>query len=143
RPFLDDKVIASWNGLAISALVTGYEVLGEPRYLEAARRAAEAVFTRLFDGGRLGRTYRGDSVGRGEGVLEDYALMAEAALDLFEATAEPVHRERALALTERIRSSFRAEGEVAFASTSADAEALVARRTDASDGALPSAQGVV
>jgi uncharacterized protein len=141
KPFMDDKVIASWNGLAISALVTGFEALGEARYLEAAARAADAIFERLFDGQRLRRTYRGEAVGRGEGVLEDYALVGEASLDLFEATADARHLERATALARRIREAFRADGGEAFTSTSSDAEALVARRTDASDGALPSAQG--
>jgi uncharacterized protein len=140
-PFLDDKVIASWNGLAIGALVTGFEVLGEARYRDVAIEAADAIFARLFDGERLRRTYRGDVVGRGEGVLEDYALLGEASLELFEATAEPRHLDRAVALAGRIRAWFRDGESDGFSSTSSEAEALVARRTDASDGALPSAQG--
>jgi uncharacterized protein len=141
RPFLDDKVIASWNGLAIAALVTGFEVLGDARYRDVAVEAADAIFERLFDGERLRRTYRGDVIGRGEGVLEDYALLGEASLDLFEATGEARHLDRAVALAGRIRASFRDGDSDGFSSTSSEAEALVARRTDASDGALPSAQG--
>ena len=57
RPHLDDKVLAGWNGLMISAFAKGARVLGEPRYLEAARRAAGFVLTRMTDsaGGLLRR----------------------------------------------------------------------------------------
>ncbi|MGH8875438.1 MAG: thioredoxin domain-containing protein, partial [Acidimicrobiia bacterium] len=58
RPGLDDKVVASWNGLTIRALAEAGAALDEPRYLEAARRCARFVLEELVDGqGRLLRSW--------------------------------------------------------------------------------------
>ncbi len=83
RPHLDDKVIAAWNGLMISAYARGAQVLDEPRYLEIATRAAKVVQANLFDPARkiLYRNYRG---GRSdiEGFADDYAFVIQGLLDL-------------------------------------------------------------
>ncbi|MGD2155043.1 MAG: thioredoxin domain-containing protein, partial [Gemmatimonadales bacterium] len=83
KPGLDDKVITAWNGLAIGALAEGHRVLGEPRYLEAAERTAGFIHEKLSraDGG-LYRTYR-EGRAHLNGVLEDYAYLSEAFIDLY------------------------------------------------------------
>jgi len=91
RPLRDDKVITAWNGLMISALAKGAQVLGAEKaegekWLGAATRAAEFVERELFDAGRgvLYRTWR-DGRGAAEGFAEDYAFFVQGLLDLYEA----------------------------------------------------------
>ena len=89
RPHLDDKVITAWNGLMISALAKGCQVLKRTDYLEAAVRAAEFVRSELYDG-RAGVLYRFWCNGRGDapGFAEDYAYLIQGLLDLYEASFE-------------------------------------------------------
>ena len=101
RPHLDDKILTAWNGLMISAFAQAGAVLDEPRYAEAARRAAEFLLARMYDpeSGILLRRYReGDAAI--PGFLDDYALFAQALLDLYEAQFDRRHLEVALRLTE-------------------------------------------
>jgi uncharacterized protein YyaL (SSP411 family) len=83
RPHLDDKILASWNGMMIGALAKGYQVLGERRYLVAAEEAAGWVGEQLFDKERevLLRRYR-DGEASFDGNLDDYAQMTLGLLDL-------------------------------------------------------------
>ncbi len=109
-PTLDRKLITSWNGLAIGAMTSGHAVTGESRYLEAAQRAADAVWRRNRDGqGRLRRASEG---GRAEGdaVLADYSFLACAMMDLFQATGAAEYLERAVGLVDHARVHFAGEG---------------------------------
>jgi uncharacterized protein YyaL (SSP411 family) len=83
RPLTDDKILTSWNGLALGALARGYEVTGDVRYLEAARKNAHFVRTELFRDGRLTHSYREGrhSVGR---FLEDYGYYLHGLLELYQ-----------------------------------------------------------
>lgn len=83
RPHKDDKILTSWNGLALSALAKGSALLGEPRYLEAAEACAEFLQRELWTGTTLLRTWR---KGRAhtQGVLEDYGALVLGLLDLYQ-----------------------------------------------------------
>src|SRR5438445_638126 len=137
-PGLDDKVLTAWNGLMISALAEGFRALGDQRYLEAARRAADFLLGALRrpDGGLL-RTWRR---GRAhlDAYLEDYAFFAEALVDLYEAGGAPKYLEEAASLADRIRKDFAAE-EGGFFSTGRGHESLIVRPREGHDGAIPSA----
>ncbi|CAN5355895.1 thioredoxin domain-containing protein [soil metagenome] len=87
RPHLDDKIITAWNGLMISALARGAQVLGDPTYLETARRAATFVREKLYDSSShtLRRSYREGPAEIG-GFAEDYAFYIQGLLDLYEAS---------------------------------------------------------
>src|SRR4051794_32769605 len=88
-PGLDDKRLASWNALMISALAEAGAVLERDDYLEAATRCAAFVLDRMRDAdGRLLRTWK-DGEGRLNAYLEDHAYLAEALLTLYEATFDP------------------------------------------------------
>jgi uncharacterized protein YyaL (SSP411 family) len=100
RPHLDDKILTSWNGLALSAFAKAAAVLNEPRYADAARRAADFLLTRRAADGGLYRCYRI------EGMLDDYAFLAQGLIDLYETTFEYKYLAEAIALTERQRSLF-------------------------------------
>jgi uncharacterized protein YyaL (SSP411 family) len=143
RPHLDDKVLTGWNGLMISAFALGGAVLDEPRYRDAARRAAEFVIGRMYDPatGTLLRRYRqGDAAI--PGFLDDYALFVQALLDLYEAQFDRRHLELAVRLTEKQRELFEDAAQGGFFSTGTSDEALVMRLKEDYDGAEPSGNSV-
>jgi uncharacterized protein YyaL (SSP411 family) len=136
-PGRDDKVVAAWNGLAITALTRAGLVLDRPEYVDAAVRAAELIRDVHVDAsGRLYRTSRDGVVGSAHGVLEDYAAYAQACLSLLAATSDDSWLELAKALLDRVLDQFVADG--AFFDTAADAEKLAWRPQDATDNASPS-----
>ncbi len=138
RPGLDDKRLASWNALAISALAEAGAVLGRPDYLDAARACAGFVLdTMRDDDGRLLRTYR-DGEARLNAYLEDHAFLLEALLRLYESTFEERWFERALAVAEEIVGRFGDPERGGFFSTSEDHERLIARRKEIGDHPIPS-----
>ena len=144
RPHLDDKVLTAWNGLMISALARGHQVLGEARYLESARRAAEFVWARLYDeaSATLRRRWR-DGEAAVPGGLADYAFLAQGLLDLYEAGFDARDLERALALTDRQVALFWDEAHGGFFDTVAGAdERLFVRTKEAHDGAEPAGNSV-
>jgi len=87
RPHLDDKIIASWNGLMIASLAYAGRRLGEPRYTDAARKAAHFVISHLRLNEHLLRRWR-EGEAKVAGFLEDYAFLAAALLELHETTGE-------------------------------------------------------
>jgi len=143
RPHLDDKILTAWNGQMISALALGGAVLDDPKYAQAARRAAEFVITRLYDPatGILLRRFR-----QGEaaipGFLDDYGLFVQALLDLYEAQFDRRHLDLAVRLTEKQRELFEDTGNGAFFSTPAADAALVLRIKEDYDGAEPSGNSI-
>jgi hypothetical protein len=143
RPHLDDKVLTSWNGLMISAFAKGGAVLDDPRYADAARRAAEFLIDRMYqpESGILLRRYReGDAAI--PGFLDDYALFAQALLDLYETQFDRRHLDLALRLTEKQRELFEDTAQGAFFSSQDGDSELVLRVKEDYDGAEPSGNSV-
>ena len=142
HPLKDDKVLSSWNGLMIAALAKGFQVLGDARYLEAARKAAEFVLTVLRDSsGRLRRRFRDGEVAH-SGCMDDYAFMIWALLDLYESTFEVRYLENALELNRLAIDLFWDEQEGGFFYTARDSEDLIVRDKEIYDGAVPSSNSV-
>jgi uncharacterized protein YyaL (SSP411 family) len=83
KPHRDEKIIVSWNGLMLSALVLGAQVLGERRYYEAAAKGTRFILENLLKGEVLHRSWTAGQVS-GPGFSEDYASLALALLDLYE-----------------------------------------------------------
>jgi uncharacterized protein YyaL (SSP411 family) len=137
RPALDDKVVAAWNGLAITGLADAGLRLGEQRYVDAAVAAGELLWRVHVVDGRLRRVSRDGVVGTPAGVLEDHGCVASGFLSLVQATGEAVWLDRARTLLDDAIERFRAD-DGGFFDTAADAEALVARPRDPSDNASPS-----
>jgi uncharacterized protein YyaL (SSP411 family) len=142
RPHLDDKILTAWNGLMISALALGGAVLEEPRYAEAARRAADFALGHLFDPatGQLLRRYR-DGEAAIPGFLEDYALFTQALLDLYEAQFDRRDLEWAVRLAEKQSTLFEDPAGGFFQSAAGDAS-LVLRLKEDYDGAEPSGNSI-
>jgi hypothetical protein len=141
HPGLDDKVLTAWNGMMLGALAEGARVLGEPRYLAAAARAADFLLATLRrSDGRLLRTYR-QGKAHLNAYLEDYAFLAEGLLDLYEAGGHVRYLREAAGLVERILDDFGDEAG-GFYDTAKDHETLIVRHKDGADGAVPSANAV-
>jgi uncharacterized protein YyaL (SSP411 family) len=136
RPGRDDKVVAAWNGLAITALTRAGVVLDKPEYVDAAVAAGRLIRDLHLDGNRLYRTSRDGVRGSADGVLEDYAAFAQACLTLLAATGDVEWFRMAERLLERVLDQFVADG--SYFDTAADAEQLVWRPQDATDNATPS-----
>ncbi|MGH9429118.1 MAG: thioredoxin domain-containing protein, partial [Terriglobia bacterium] len=141
KPGRDEKILASWNGLMLSAFADAAKVLGHPRYGEIARHNADFLWTRLYRDARLLHSFK-DGQARFNAYLDDYAFVAAALVDLYEATFERVYLDRAVALTEILLSRFWDEKEGGFYFTSTDHEALISRSKSAFDGAIPSGNSV-
>jgi len=136
-PGLDDKRLASWNALMISALADAGAVLGEERYLGAARACAEFVLGTMRDErGRLLRTYK-DGRAHLNAYLEDHAFLVEGLLTLYESTFEPRWFAAARELANQMIERFADEERGGFFETSSDHEQLVARRKDLEDNPIP------
>ncbi len=137
RPGKDDKVLAAWNGLALSALARGSQVLGEARYLEAAQACAAFLHTELWREGRLLRVWR---QGRAHtaAFLEDHAAVVEGLVDLFEADFDPAWLRWAETLGEAMLARFQDPVDGGFYSTEADQPDLLFRQKPGFDNAIPS-----
>ncbi|MDX6590347.1 MAG: uncharacterized protein QOI84_1621 [Solirubrobacterales bacterium] len=137
-PGFDDKRLASWNGLAISALAEAGAVLGHDDYLDAAAACAEFVLDSMRSAdGRLLRTYK-DGDARLNAYLEDHAFLLEALLTLYESSFEPRWFEAARELAEATIARFGDPERGGFFSTSADHEELIASRKEIGDHPIPS-----
>ena len=142
RPHLDDKILAAWNGLMISALARGGAVLQEPRYAEAARAAAGFLFSHMYDApsGTLLRRYR-EGEAAVPGFLEDYALATQGLLDLYQAQFEMEWLEMAARLTRKQMELFEDREGGGFFSAAAGPDLVLQVKEDY-DGAEPSGNSV-
>jgi hypothetical protein len=144
QPARDDKALAAWNGLAIGALAEASRLLDAKgfdglagRYRTAAVRAADAIVRGLLgEAGRLGRSWK-DGRATGQGVLEDYACLAEGLLALYEATFDERWFTTAQRLVDAILERF-VDPAGGFFDTGSDHERLVTRPKDLQDNATPS-----
>ncbi|WP_407550188.1 thioredoxin domain-containing protein [Streptomyces sp. Pv4-95] len=138
RPGRDDKIVASWNGLAIAALAETGAYFDRPDLIQAATDAADLLVRVHMDWqARLHRTSRDGTPGANSGVLEDYANVAEGFLALASVTGEGVWVDFAGFFLDTVLVQFTAE-DGALYDTAADAEALIRRPQDPTDNATPS-----
>jgi uncharacterized protein YyaL (SSP411 family) len=137
-PATDDKVLAAWNGLAIASFAQAGALITGPADVSTSRRAAEFVLSRMRrEDGRLLRSWRQGKAG-GAAYLDDYALMADGCLALYEATFETRWFLEARSLADDMLRLFRDEANGGFFQTGSDAEQLVVRPKDLYDNAVPS-----
>ncbi|WP_411141293.1 thioredoxin domain-containing protein [Streptomyces sp. x-80] len=138
RPARDDKIVASWNGLAVAALAETGAYFDRPDLIQAATDAADLLIRVHMDWqARLHRTSRDGVAGANSGVLEDYANVAEGLLTLGSVTGEGVWAEFAGFFLDTVLVQFSAEDGSLY-DTAADAEPLIRRPQDPTDNATPS-----
>jgi hypothetical protein len=143
RPHLDDKIIAAWNGLMISAYARAAQVLDEPRYLEIGTRAANFVRTKLYDpsGKILYRSYR-EGRSNIEGFADDYAFVVQGLLDLYEASFDVEWLKFASELQQTQDRLFFDEKNGGYFSNSGRDKSVFVRMKDDNDGAEPAASSI-
>src|SRR5213078_877351 len=143
RPHLDDKIIAAWNGLMISAYARAAQILDEPRYLKSATLATNFVRAHLWDDSKktLYRSYR-EGRGRVEGFADDYAFVIHGLLDLYEASFDIEWLKFAIELQETQDRLFFDGKNGGYFSTSGKDESVVLRMKDDNDSAEPAASSV-
>jgi uncharacterized protein len=137
QPGRDDKVVAAWNGLAITALVDLVRTFPESADGATAVRAAQLLADTHIVAGRLRRVSRSGVVGEPAGVLDDYGSVAEAFCAVHELTGEGRWLDLARELLDVVLDHF-ADGRGGFYDTADDAERLVTRPADPTDNATPS-----
>jgi uncharacterized protein YyaL (SSP411 family) len=143
RPHLDDKIIAAWNGLMISAFARAAQVLDDARYLEIAMRGAKFLRANLYEE-KSKLLYRNYREGRSdiEGFADDYAFVIKALLDLYEASFDIEWLKFAIELQETQDRLFFDEKNGGYFSTSGKDESVFLRMKDDNDGAEPAASSV-
>ncbi len=142
RPFKDDKILTSWNGLMIAALAMGGRILGEVSYTAAAARGADFILARMRDkGGRLLRRYRDGEAGL-PAYLEDYAFLVYGLLNLYEADFREDYLLAAVELTTGMIELFWDEAHGVFSFSGLGNEELLGSVHEFYDGAEPSGNSV-
>jgi uncharacterized protein YyaL (SSP411 family) len=142
QPARDDKVVTSWNGLAIAALAGAGALLGRPDWVAAAERCAAHVLAVHLVDGRLRRASRQGVVGHAEAVADDHGNLAEGLLALHQATGDARWLREAEDLLRRAVELFGAD-DGGFHDTAHDAESLYLRPRSAADNAEPSGQSAL
>jgi len=141
QPLRDEKVLAAWNGLMISALARAGFVLDRPDYTSAAGEAARFILDNLLDGERLHRSWTAGRLGS-HGFLEDYAFMTAAFIDLYEATFDLGWLAKARDFEDLTTSLFKDEEGGGFFDSPSQHSELIVREKGAQDNALPSGNSV-
>ncbi|HQX46992.1 MAG TPA: thioredoxin domain-containing protein [Steroidobacteraceae bacterium] len=140
-PARDEKILTSWNAIAIRGLAIAARALDEPRLADAATRALDFLRERLWRNGRLLATYK-DGRAHLNAYLDDYALLADAILELLQARWRSEDLALARALLEAMLEHFEDRDAGGFWFTSHDHERLMHRSKSFSDDATPCGNGV-
>ncbi|MEN3368924.1 MAG: hypothetical protein V7609_1067 [Verrucomicrobiota bacterium] len=143
RPHLDDKIITAWNGLMISAFARAAQILDDPKYLEAALRAAAFIRSQLYDEARrvLVRNYR-EGRSQVEGFADDYAFVIQGLLDLYEASFDVSWLQFAVELQETQDRLFFDETRGGYFSGAGNDPSILLRLKEDNDSAEPAASSV-
>ncbi len=143
RPRLDDKTLTSWNALMLKGYVDAYKAFGTPIYLETAKKNARFLLAhQLLQDGVLLHTYK-DGKSSINGYLEDYALLADAYIGLYEVTLDLLWIETAKKLTDRAYEKFFDDETHMFYFTSKDDPEIITRNYEFRDNVIPASNSVM
>lgn len=140
KPFKDDKILTSWNGLMIYTLAMCSKVLGSHRYLRQARACVNFIKENLFKEGRLLRRWR-EGEARFSAGLDEYAFLIHGLLELYQVEGNSEDLLFAIELTEILDHDFKEEDGAYYLSDGKDPYILL-RRAEFYDGAEPSGNGI-
>ena len=138
RPLTDDKILTSWNGLAVRALCRGYRATGDERYLNAAVKNADFVCSELYRDGKLTHAYRQGRHSGGQ-FLEDYSYYLSGLVELYQVDPSAENSrwlEFATQLADEALTLFM-DVNGALYLRDANQPDLIARPKEETDGALP------
>lgn len=141
RPALDNKILASWNGMMLKACTDAYRVFGEKNFLDTALRNGQFILDNLFKDGTLVRVYDGSR--SSPAFLDDHAFIIEAFIGLYESTFDEAWLLKAREMTEYTLSDFYDNENGLFYYTPASGEQLIARQQEILDNVIPSSNSVM
>ncbi len=142
RPATDDKILTSWNAMAISGLVEAYHTTFNASYLELAKNNAHFLINNLYINDELFHTYK-NGIAKISGFLDDYAHLIRALIKLYQATFEEHYLHFAEKLTDYVCRYFYDEEEQMFFFTNQNAEKLIARKKEIFDNVIPASNSVM
>jgi uncharacterized protein YyaL (SSP411 family) len=140
RPFKDDKVVVSWNGMMLASMAQAYQVLGDPKYLVAAQQAARFLQKELVKDGKLARRYR-EGEAKHAASLDDYAFLIQGLITLYESDFNEEWLAWAIRLQEKQDQLFWDAEEGGYYLAEAD-NLLPFRKKEFTDGARPNSNAV-
>jgi len=141
QPGKDDKIITSWNGLMVSAFLSGYRITDNSKYLDAAKQSIDFFESNFEKNHILHRTFK-NAEPKLNGYLDDYAYMANASVDMFENTSQPKYLSFATNLANYLITHFWDDSTNGFFFTSDDHEKLIMRPKNNYDLSMPSGNSV-
>jgi len=143
KPRLDDKCLTSWNALMLKGFVDGYKALDNHHYLEIALKNADFILKNLWDSeGNLWHNYKNGKATI-NGYLEDYALVIDAFIALYEVTIEEHWLQKAKQLTDYTFDYFYDEKAAFFAFTSRLDEPLITTHFEMEDNVIPASNSIM
>lgn len=142
KPELDDKVIVSWNSIAISALVDAYITFGDSKYLDSAISCVEYIEKYHFEGDHLKRINCKGKISV-DGLLEDYSFLAKAYLSLYRVTFNENWLNKAEDLVNIAIKKFYDNTSGMFFYAPANNTRLIARKMDLTDGVISSSGSIM
>jgi len=141
QPGKDDKVITSWNGLMISAFLSGYRITDNSKYLDVAKKSIDFFESNFEKNHILHRTFKNGKP-KLNGYLDDYAYMANASIDMFENTSDPKYLLFAINLANYLITHFWDDSSNGFFFTADNHEKLIMRPKNNYDLSMPSGNSV-
>ena len=141
QPGKDDKIITSWNGLMVSAFLSGYRITDNSKYLDVAKQSIDFFESNFEKNHILHRTFK-NAEPKLNGYLDDYAYMANASVDMFENTSQPKYLSFATNLANYLMAHFWDDSTNGFFFTSDDHEKLIMRPKNNYDLSMPSGNSV-
>jgi uncharacterized protein YyaL (SSP411 family) len=141
KPATDEKIITAWNGLMITAFSRGATVLGEAKYLTAARNGATFIWDNMWRDAGLLRIHK-DGESKIPGCLDDYAYFLQALLSLYEASFEIEWIEKARLVADKMIAEFWDVSNAGFYLTGKSQAQLVTNLKNPADEAIPSANAI-
>jgi uncharacterized protein YyaL (SSP411 family) len=142
RPGLDNKILASWNGLMLKGLCDAYRAFNKPEFIKLALNNANFIVNNLIHNGRISRIYKKD-INENIAFLDDYANTIEAFIALYEVTFDEIWVHYALKLTHYTLIHHLNETSGIFFYTANDDQQLIARKSEIMDGVIPASNSVM
>jgi uncharacterized protein YyaL (SSP411 family) len=142
RPGLDDKILASWNGLLIKGLCAAYQALGDESIREMAVKGGNFIRHQMTENGRLWHSYKNGRTSI-TAFLEDYAAVIEAYLGLYQITFDTSWLTGAETLCNYTIANFYDQEDGYFFFTDAAGEALIARKKELFDNVIPASNSMM
>jgi uncharacterized protein YyaL (SSP411 family) len=142
RPSTDDKILTSWNALMLKGYIDAYKALGDENYINIAIKNATFLENNMIKGSTLLRNFK-DGKANIVGFLDDYALLAQSYIELYQVTFNIHWLMLAKKLTDYSISHFYDKNSGMFFYTSNQTESLIARKFEIPDNVIPSSNSVL